>query len=365
MAAQVFFLKDADLTAFLLKISPGSLFGTVAKQGGTSYEKISPEGVSQRGGEQVVIAVAPPVDSVKSFLFPAGERVGSFSLAKGSGRSDKQVGGGAGQADSSAAEHKTVVGARACDLCALAVLDKVFLEGQAKDPFYEERRQNTTIVTADCSEAGRSCFCTLLGNKPFADSGFDVNLAAVDDGFLVTSGSEKGKELLDGAAGMLKDATPEQIADRDRRREKVVKELEAANKEFEPKGGKKPDSASPLPENWSDHVWRCVECGACNFICPTCHCFLLFDQAASDAKSSERHKSWDSCMLGNYAKMAGVGGAKPTPRPQLTDRFENRVRHKFEWMLANLGVLGCVGCGRCVEACLGASDLRDIFKEIR
>ena len=68
--------------------------------------------------------------------------------------------------------------------------------------------------------------------------------------------------------------------------------------------------------------------------------------------------------MANFAKMAGVDGIKPTPRPELRHRFENRVRHKFEWMLENLNVIGCVGCGRCEAACMGGSDMRKVFKEL-
>ena len=124
-----------------------------------------------------------------------------------------------------------------------------------------------------------------------------------------------------------------------------------------------------IEKNYESDMWKeeantCVECGACNFICPTCHCFFLYDQPQHDSPDhSERQKTWDSCLLSNYAKMAGVGGMKPTPRPEVRSRFENRVRHKFDWMPSNLQLFGCVGCGRCIEACLADLDIRDVFKE--
>ena len=94
--------------------------------------------------------------------------------------------------------------------------------------------------------------------------------------------------------------------------------------------------------------------------------FFLFDQRGPGAgENFERHKTWDSCILANFAKMAGVGGLKPTPRPELRSRFENRLRHKFEWMVENLNVIGCVGCGRCEAACMGGSDVKALFKELK
>ncbi|MBE3070581.1 MAG: 4Fe-4S dicluster domain-containing protein, partial [Planctomycetes bacterium] len=101
---------------------------------------------------------------------------------------------------------------------------------------------------------------------------------------------------------------------------------------------------------------------ACTFICPTCHCFYLYDQAGGK-EAFERVRTWDSCLLGDYHRMAGPAGAKPSPRPRLRTRFENRLLHKYAFSPAQYGMLGCTGCGRCIEACYGHIDIREVLRE--
>jgi ferredoxin len=350
MGAEVYFLQDSDLTRFISLLRKGTVYGTVDREGRSAYEKVSDE-----TEERILLAVAPPVESLKSFLFPAKERVAVYP----SSLKEETPSGGMPEESS-----QTVIGARACDICAMKVLDKIFLEQDVKDPFYESRRKNMVLVTTDCVEAKESCFCNLLGEKPYPEQGYDVNFSPIEGGYLVSSGSEKGQEIVARGKDMLKEASAEQLADRDKRREAVSAELKKQNAEFESKVDAREMPLDQLAaEKWAKLTGTCVECGACNFICPTCHCFLLYDQPCRESSGNERQKTWDSCLLGNYAKMAGVGGMKPTPRPELRDRFENRIRHKFEWMVGNINLLGCVGCGRCIEACMAGLDIRDTFKE--
>lgn len=348
MKSEVRFLKKSKLPDFVAKIHQGPVFATVNRDHQSAYEKLSQDDYGQ-----IVMAIAPPVESVKTFLFPARERVAVYPNA-----------GPDSDGLSKLDEAQTVVGARACDLCALKSLDKIFLEQQVKDPFYEKRRQNTILITTDCVEPKDMCFCSLVGGKPYPEEGFDINISPLDNGYLVSSGSEKGEKMLAQAQELLSDPSEEQIHQRDQRRQQALAKIKEQNSEFETKVAPDKMVGKQPPEKWDKLSSACVECGACNFICPTCHCFFLYDQPRLESvDQNERKKSWDSCLLGNYAKMAGVGGMKPTPRPELRTRFENRIRHKFDWMPENIQLLGCVGCGRCIEACLAGLDIRDIFKE--
>ena len=344
------FLKKSDWSDFWKRIYRSALYGTVSGGTRSTFQQITPENI-----DRMVLFAPPPVESLKGFLFPVAQCVAVYPAAPG-----KAI-------DPAEAPPRMIVGARACDLHALEILDKVFLGDQATDPFYQARRENTFIVTTDCVEPASNCFCNLVGGKPYPEKGFDLNFSPLADGFLITSGSDKGAELLTQAEQLLTDATPEHLAQQDQLRTAVTETLAEQNKEFTPASSNKEKYVlAQVPrEKWAAETACCVECGACNFICPTCHCFLLHDQPTDDAQQSERCRTWDSCLLANFAKMAGVGGIKPTPRPELTNRFENRIRHKFEWMPENLEILGCVGCGRCIEACLGASDLRKVIKEIQ
>jgi formate hydrogenlyase subunit 6/NADH:ubiquinone oxidoreductase subunit I len=126
-------------------------------------------------------------------------------------------------------------------------------------------------------------------------------------------------------------------------------------------------AAPKLPEGedegWQRFAGDCVECAACTHICPTCYCFYLYDQTLG-ADLFERVRTWDSCLLSTYHRMAGGANMKLSPRPRLSSRLANRVLHKFVYALPQAGGLGCVGCGRCVEACLGSIDIRQVVQEL-
>ena len=342
------FLKKENLADFLTTLPSAPLFGTVIIDDNVTYENISSEQL-----ERIALDAAPPVESVKGFFFPAKERVAVYPSASPS------------ESFLDRDSTQTIIGARACDLAALKVLDKVFLEGEVSDPFYQKRRQNTFIITTECVAPAKYCFCNLLGGLPYAEQEFDVNLAPISSGFLVSAASEKGQDLLDRNKSILGTTSKQQLDERKRNREEAIETLRKQNKNFEkPTDSPKKDKDQIFSEVLKD-ASMCVECGACSYICPTCHCFLLFDhRGEANSTSFIREKSWDSCILANFAKMAGVDGMKPTPRPELRDRFENRVRHKFEWMIENLNVVGCVGCGRCEAACMGGSDIRKVVREL-
>ena len=109
---------------------------------------------------------------------------------------------------------------------------------------------------------------------------------------------------------------------------------------------------------WEETVKACVECGACNTICPACHCFILKDQKTGEG--FERLKLWDSCLLMSFAMVAG--GANP--RKLLAERLRNRFDKKFNFLPDMIGRFGCTGCGRCVEACPGKIDIREVLGKL-
>lgn len=291
-----------------------------------------------------------PPQSPKGFFMPACESVGRYG-ASGS------------VATTVAQEQLVLVGVRACELRARNYLDKVMLEGEFDDPAYRQRRENTTVVSCDCVDCAETCCCTLVGGRPFATEGFDANLTPLNGGFVLEVATDKGKELVAGA--QLAEVTAEQLAERDRIREKMTDRVASQNAQFSFSADDQ--AAPPLPNDNSD-AWQkfaadCVECGACTHICPTCHCFYLYDQA-SGADEFERVRTWDSCLLSTYHRMAGGVSMKLSPRPRLLSRLANRVLHKFEYSLQQYGLVGCVGCGRCVDACLGAIDIRQVVQDL-
>ena len=288
--------------------------------------------------------------SAKSFFLPAAESVGRY---------------GAQVATAAPPQTTPIVllGVRACELRARNYLDKVMLAGDYDDPAYSARKEATTIVSCDCVSFAESCFCTLVGGLPYATEGYDVNLTPVEGGFIAEVATEAGSKWL-GESG-LTEAPAETLAERERLRREATDAVIRQNAEFTFSAD---DTSHPsLPEG-DDPAWQrfscdCVECAACTNICPTCHCFYLYDQVLGP-EQFERMRTWDSCLLGTYHRMAGGPGMKLTPRPTLSSRLANRVLHKFVYSPQQYDLLGCVGCGRCVDGCLGDIDIRRVVQEL-
>jgi NAD-dependent dihydropyrimidine dehydrogenase PreA subunit len=253
----------------------------------------------------------------------------------------------------------TIVGAASCDLRAVEALDRVFLEGDFKDPYYEERRSKCLLVGFDCTEPLETCFCVLVGVKPYPEKGFDLNLSKIEGGYVVEVGSDKGRSVVDDNKAIFKPATENHLSQRDEIRKKVLAQVEKQSKEFKPSGTWQEHLAAAYEDGtWQKNVEDCVECGACLFICPTCQCFLLYDQRYGDRYS--RLKMWDTCAYKGFARVAG--GANP--RERLTERFKHRYYHKLDYFPKAYGFEACTGCGRCIVACPGKIDMREVLKEV-
>ena len=252
-----------------------------------------------------------------------------------------------------------VFGLKDCDLRSLECLDKVFLEEDFEDQFYIARREKMFVISSDCFEPGESCFCNVLDGKPYSDSGFDLNISRVTNGFIIEIGSQKGKEFVEKHSELFTELSSDAIAERDKIRAKTLQQLEQNNAELK---FDKP-IRDIMNETYDSDVYdaeaeTCVECQACTRVCPTCHCFYLYDTKQKDYFA--KMKMWDSCMRMAYAEVAG--GANP--RKVLGDRLKHRLMHKFVYFLDRYGLQMCIGCGRCVDAEAGNVDIRNVLKKL-
>jgi ferredoxin len=288
------------------------------------------------------------VQPLKSLLFEARRSVGGYFR-------------GEGEPKAGAREEQTViVGAKACDLHALRVLDYVFLKEPIQDPFYASRRDRTFIIASDCTDFKDVCFCVLVGGKPFPEGECDIRYAPVDAGYVVEAVSVKGEALIREHENLFGEATQEQLDTIRKNREALTKRLEEHQRSKGYLwGGRTLELLERTYESpvWREEAQRCVECGACNFVCPTCHCFLLSDEQWGDFT---RIRSWDSCQYKGFSRVGG--GANP--RPELYQRLRNRYEKKFDFCPNVMNVVGCTGCGRCVEACIGKIDMREVLKKL-
>ena len=288
------------------------------------------------------------VESLRNFLFPPRLRVAEFPSA--------------GRAELQTPAPVVVAGLKACDLGCLPVLDFIFLKGDQPEPYYAHRRRNTILISYDCTGFKETCFCAMVGGAPFPRAGFDLNLTPLGDHCLVEIGSDKGRELVEAAGRIFAPASADDLRARAGLREKVTGDLRgqlAAQGQLEAA----PSAAEVRSRNagkfWREEARPCVECGACNLVCPTCHCFILEE---SDSKGgSARWRNWDSCQYPGFTRVAG--GANP--RARRGQRLSNRFSKKFEFFPDQAGVIACTGCGRCFEACPGKIDIRLLLKKIK
>jgi len=254
-----------------------------------------------------------------------------------------------------------VAGVKQCDLSSLVLQDFVFLKGDIEDPFYAFHRNNTLIISNDCTFAKETCFCIAMAGQPYPAKNFDINLSVLGDFFLVEVGTEKGKAMIDGYKTFFKSAGKRDLNERDRTRDGVCAQInEFINKRGTPDTTRIKGAVKKQYDNlamWQDFASTCVECGACNLVCPTCHCFLLFDEKSLQQKIS-RGRIWDACLYKTFAKVAGGNN----PRKHLHERLRNRFDKKFAFFPDVLDYTACTGCGRCIEACPGDIDLREVLK---
>ncbi|MBN1457224.1 MAG: 4Fe-4S dicluster domain-containing protein [Sedimentisphaerales bacterium] len=253
-----------------------------------------------------------------------------------------------------------VFGLKECDLRSIEILDKVFAEEDFEDQLYLNRRNNMFIISSDCNEPGESCFCNIFGGKGFAESGFDLNVSKIKDGFIIEAGSSKGNSFLMEHSDIFGEIPDALLSERDANRAAVQARLEEKNDHL-----KFDVTIKQIVEDGCDsdvfdrEAKNCVECQACTRVCPTCHCFYLYDMQKEDYFA--KMKMWDSCMRLSYATVAGG----ENPNKVLGDRMKHRLLHKFVHFHDRYGLDMCVGCGRCVDADAGGMDIRDILKKLK
>lgn len=298
------------------------------------------------------------VEPVKAFLFSARETVASFPSHDSEAKARKQI----------------IFGVKNCDLMPLKVHQKMFLEREFVDPFYKQRLAATVIISADCPKPEKSCFCNLLGLTPYPENDGDINLSVLEDGFLVEPLSVIGRELVFGRDKPFRPATDVEVDERDRLRRDAVAQL----KEINPKPWRK-DLPDAIEQKKDERFWRdasrdCVECYGCLTTCPTCFCYLLYDQASGKAAgvsgssdksdrsdiSFDRVKVWDACYYQGYARVGG--GANQ--RPKMWERFRNRFHCKWMNCTRDWSFHSCSGCGRCWVGCMGKIDVRNILGQV-
>jgi len=252
---------------------------------------------------------------------------------------------------------KLIIGVPACDLAALSLLDRIYLDDRFTDNNYRENRENMIIVGTDCYQPAANCHCTTYGLKPYPESNADMILSDLDSNIVLKAVSDKGLALVGRIKAGFKSTlvtqgTLDQI---DRQRESVINTLREKNRDLPSYGETGPMIAGSEDEIWERYSSSCVSCGACATICPTCTCFLLIDRPGF-----EKVRQTDACQYPGFGKIAA--GEDPLRHKDV--RFRNRYMCKFLWKPENFGHNACTGCGRCIDCCPGNINKNEIFMEM-
>ncbi|MGD8836029.1 MAG: 4Fe-4S dicluster domain-containing protein [Desulfobacteraceae bacterium] len=312
------------------------LFGPVKQREYANFKELA-------AGETPELEIQNTRLSPKSLVFPQSETMMDFALDK----EDEEQ--GICKEVPKDYSPRAVLGIRPCDAKAMVLVHMNFDNGDYQDPYWLNLFNATTFVGLACDTPCSTCFCTTAGCGPYHEEGLDLLLSDRGDHYLAKVLTDKGKELADkagwttaGDAKAMEDASAAAegkiTAGIETDRLQALGTLELHGADF-----------------WEDISFSCINCGTCTFVCPTCWCFDIQDEAYG--KKGVRMRNWDSCMFPIFT----VHTTGHNPRETKLARLRQRFMHKLKYFVDKYdkGIM-CVGCGRCVQQCPVNIDIRKV-----
>ncbi|OFX83205.1 MAG: hypothetical protein A2W99_12720 [Bacteroidetes bacterium GWF2_33_16] len=253
-------------------------------------------------------------------------------------------------------QKRIIIGTPNCDIQGLKILDEIYLDKDFWDSTYHAKRENTLLISTPCFDTQEYCHCSVYGINPFPTEVADISLSKVDTKINLEILSDKGEKFiaeLKGFASISKSAETD-LKDIELKQSKVEKQIHSNNSGL-PDYKKTGDIVQQATEEtWKRYSSKCVSCGACATICPTCTCFLLIDKP-----NFEKVRQLDACQYPAFERVAGG----EDNLHQLPKRFKNRYFCKYVWKPEKFKSLACTGCGRCIEACIAKINKNELFRE--
>ena len=284
----------------------------------------------------------------KRWLFPPSERM--FAARRNDDGMDVDT-------ESPAPGKLAFVGVRPCELAAIAVQDRVFMDGPFGDPGYAARRRDLVLVAVNCAKPAATCFCGSMHTGPRARGGFDLSLTELGEtehgGFVVECGTPLGEALLSRLPHRRAEAVDLEAAAAVSKRtddcltRAMVPGVDALLKRH---------LEHP---RWEEVAKRCLTCGNCTMVCPTCFCHTVEDSTDLTGRSAERWRFWDSCFGLEFSYIHG-GSIRREP----SARYRQWMTHKLSHWVDQFGDFGCIGCGRCITWCPVGIDITEEARAI-
>jgi sulfhydrogenase subunit beta (sulfur reductase) len=312
------------------------VFAPVEKNGDLRFRQLPADGIVFLGSRKPLLPLKtlflPEVEDLFSFSFTMRQNVCDVMPVEASPR------------------ERVILGALGCDIAALEILDRVLLENPV-DTTYRERREKTTIIAVVCLGDGSECFCTSMGVDPVEPAGADAIMTEAGGEYFIRAITARGERITEKLQTLLNAPTTEALARLSTPTPAVQRDIsmETIPKEFQ--------RLWDLPA-WDDLAARCIGCGVCTVLCPTCHCFDVEDERCGSV--GKRFRCWDSCMRASFTQMASGENPRPTNRERIRQRF----LHKLTYFPEKYGLAACVGCGRCSLHCpveIGIPEVMEVL----
>ena len=334
-------LQKSSLDAFIKGLAKKmKVFAPVAKgDNNFAFQEVTTAG-------EIALLYIPTILPPKKYFMPQREKLLDFDISKGKPEDTASVD----------APEIALFGVHTCDLAGIQSLNMVFSE-KPRDYNYLRRKENIFILGLECNDyCDGHASCALVGNH-YPNGGYDLFFTDLGDRFIVHVGTHKGAELAEGL-GLPKAATADLAAlDKVREHKKTAFQNEIG---VDPK--KLPGIMAKGVESavWKDVGSRCVSCGNCTNVCPTCYCFDMTDTINLDMKTGSRNRTWDSCQYETFAAVAGGENF----RHERAERQRHRYLRKFKYSVDRFYRFFCTGCGRCTRTCMAKINLKDTLKAL-
>jgi sulfhydrogenase subunit beta (sulfur reductase) len=344
-----------------------SVIGPMVNDGAVTLRPIKsaadlPKGIKddQTGGNYRLVAGEPDLNfeyvvgpqGPKRYLFPSNLELFEFHVEKD--RFDLDAG-------PPQVPKLAFLGIRPCELAAIKVQDIVFGIGDPgvfrceSEPWYTQSRQESLMIAVNCTRPGGTCFCASWGTGPKAADGFDIALTELHEGFVIEVGTKRGEALAEKLPLREPSGAELELADL-----KLQRASEHMGRQLDTEGLKSLlDQGIEFPE-WNDVAKRCLSCGNCTMVCPTCFCCTVNDSTDLSGTKITRTRQWESC----YTHQFTYTPAGPE-RNTIRGRYRHWMRHKLCTWWDQFNTSGCVGCGRCITWCPVGIDITEESKRIR
>lgn len=318
-----------------------SVYGPIENNGNINFEKIED---SKKLKLNYLNSKIPP----KSVIFPQLETIFEYE------KKDDDI---IIKEPDDIEEKRLIFGIRPCDAYSFKLLETFFSYGKFDDELFLQKRQNTILIGLGCNEPRNTCFCTSVNGHPFKDDDVDLFMVDLNDRYLITPITNTGKKLIENFS-WLKNANENNLKksiELSKKAESKIQTLLELNNISEKFDG-----------SFENKIWKrisesCLGCGSCAFLCPTCHCFDVIDEEDHYNNRGRRIRIWDTCQFPLYT----LHTSGHNPRPSRIERCRNRILHKFSYYPKNYNLIGCVGCGRCIQYCPVNNDIREILREFQ